>query len=123
MTIKQKMKPSFNSAQNNRLAEAFYRYQDSVKTVLKLASSNDNKAQLALHLKETNILWDNVVSIRGADGPLGDGICRYYRGVNLKLAAVMNEKGITARDVAEAQLYTTSTGRKTAAPQFKRRFD
>lgn len=56
-----------------------------------------------------------------------DKVPELLMSVRLKLVQrseiLMAQNGITEDDVEKCDLYLTSTGRKTASPQFKRRFD
>lgn len=123
MTKKYKLKPSFNSAKPSPVIRVFEHYIESVKRFFAEANIREDKAYLAARLKEIEILWQNVVGIRGSDGPKGDGIYRNKRSIDMHVSAVMARKGITAYDVVRAKLFLTSTGRRTATPQFKRRID
>ncbi len=80
-----------------------------------------DKANIAARLKEIQVLVDGI---KNAEGTLSYEQDSFMVNVIAAGFAIRKEYGITESDIKAAILpYETEMGKKTAVPQFPRRFD
>ena len=108
----------------NKLDKLFEDYKEKTAEYLEAMTVKDpSSADVARMMKELQILWQHVEHSIAPDAVLDKDKKDFKERIEDWIAANKKIYGLTEDDIERAELFTTSTGRQTATPQFTRRFD
>lgn len=107
-----------------KLERAFALYEERAQSYLEeMTKGQPDKCSVARMMKELNMLGQDVAYMLEAGGRLDSKQKQSKAHIDEWIETNKDIYAITQDDIERAELYKTSTGRLTAKPQFRSRFD